>query len=219
MNAPFSIRVLYGGAAAPCAASWPRSFIDSDPSPRPYTARKGCPTRRNQAGVTLIELLIVTALIALVAGMAFPSAAAGVESLRLRSTAESMVSFLNSAIDRAQRRQQVIELWISPQENLLIARSPDLGYSRRLELPGSFRISAIQPALPPEQSQLNPPRRFLMYPGGTVPRIAVEIASANGRKRTVAVDPFTGQPAIVEPRVVQDAQSNSNVRRGVVELK
>jgi hypothetical protein len=132
--------------------------------------------------------LIVLTLIALVTGIAFPSAAAGVESLRLRSVSDTVVSFLNTAIDRASRRQQVIEVWISSKDNVLISRSPDLQFSRRLELPEGYRIQTILP-----HAEMNPdePRRFLLYPGGAVPRIGVEIANRSGAKRMVSVDPFT----------------------------
>jgi len=148
----------------------------------------GATSRRGNSGVTLIELLIVVTLIALVSGISYPSAAAGVESLRLRSVTDQVVSFLNTAIDRASRREQVIEVWIAPKDNVLIARSPDLQYSRRLDLPDGFRIMSILPAAEVSSDQ---PRRFLMYPGGTIPRIGVEIANRAGNKRMVRVDPFT----------------------------
>jgi hypothetical protein len=35
-------------------------------------------------------------------------------------------------------------------------------------------------------------RQFLIYPGGTVPAIGIEIATAAGHRRTVSVDPITG---------------------------
>jgi prepilin-type N-terminal cleavage/methylation domain-containing protein len=155
------------------------------------------PVLRTRRGVTLIELLIVTAIMGLLAGLAFPSAAAGIESLRLRSTADSVVNLLNTAIDRAERRQQVIEIWISAQDNVVIARTPDLGFARRLDMPGNFHITAITPVL---QTAPSEPRRFLLYPGGTVPRLGIEITSNGGRKRVVTVDPLTGMPHSGEPR-------------------
>ena len=148
-----------------------------------------------QRGITLIEMLIVMTLIALVAGLSFPSAAAGVESLRLRSVSDSVVSFLNTAMDRASRREQVIEVWIAPKDNVLIARSPDLAFSRRLEIPDTFHITSVQPAAEVAQGE---PRRFLLYPGAAAPRIGIEIANSNGRKRMISVDPFTGLPKAVE---------------------
>jgi len=130
----------------------------------------------------------VLTLVALVTGIAFPSAVAGVESLRLRSVSDRVVNFLNTAIDRAGRRQQVIEVWIAPKDNVLIARSPDLEFSRHLELPQGYRILAV---LPPAEVNPEEPRRFLMYPGGSIPRIGLEISNPSGNKRLVSVDPFT----------------------------
>jgi prepilin-type N-terminal cleavage/methylation domain-containing protein len=156
---------------------------------RPAKRAAGQSRRSRVRGVTLLELLIVVTLIALVAGISYPGMAASVETMRLRSTADSVAAFLNTAIDRAERRQQLIEIWISPRDNVLIARSPDLGFSRRLDLSAPFHITAVLPA-----AEVNPdePRRFLMYPGGTTPRIGVEIANENGKRRLVMVDPFTG---------------------------
>jgi prepilin-type N-terminal cleavage/methylation domain-containing protein len=151
------------------------------------TSKRRAP-RRRETGVTLIELLIVLTLIALVTGISYPSAAASVESLRLRSVSDTVVSFLNTAIDRAGRRQQVIEVWIAPKDNVLIARSPDLEFSRRLDLPDGYHILAV---LPPAEVNPDEPRRFLLYPGGTVPRIGIEFANRAGNKRLVSVDPFT----------------------------
>jgi len=141
--------------------------------------------------VTLIELLIVAALIALIAGLSYPSAVTGIESMRLRSAADTVTNFLSAAIDHAERREQVIEVWISPQDNVLIARSPDLAFQRRLEIPRMFHIASIQP--PAEVSE-GASRRFLMYPGGTVPHIGVELLSQSGRRRLISVDPLSGLP-------------------------
>jgi prepilin-type N-terminal cleavage/methylation domain-containing protein len=134
-----------------------------------------------QAGVTLLEMLIVVTLIALVAGISYPSVASGVESLRLRSASDAMVAFLNTALDRADRRQQAVEIRISPRENLLSARSADNGFARELRLPEN--VSIVNPA---------EPRRLLLYPGGAVPAIQIEVATQGGRRRRVSVDPMTG---------------------------
>jgi prepilin-type N-terminal cleavage/methylation domain-containing protein len=144
-------------------------------------------------GVTLIELLIVMTIVALLAGLAYPSAVAGLDSLRLRSAASQMASFLNAAMDRAERRQQAVELRISPAEDALGARSADSSFAAVMSLPDSIAIAAIEPAMINAEGQ-NQPRRFLLYPGGTLPRIAIELVTREGRKRRVTVDPVTGLP-------------------------
>jgi prepilin-type N-terminal cleavage/methylation domain-containing protein len=148
---------------------------------------------RTTRGVTLLELLIVMTLIALVVGLSYPSAAAGVDSLRIRSAADRVVSFLNTALDRAERRQQVVEIRISVGENAISARTADLGFERTMEIPDPIHIVAVEPPLP-DGAGPDTQRRFLIYPGGTAPRIAIELASKDGRRRKVIVDPVTGTP-------------------------
>lgn len=169
----------------------PTSSVGAISSLRPPTRRQSGSKRRRR-GVTLIELLIVMTLIALVVGVSYPSAAAGIEALHLRSVADSVTGLLNTSVDRAARRQQVIEIWISPKDNLVIARSPDLAFSRKLEIPEPLKITAV---LPPALVSPDEPRRFLLYPGGAAPGIGVEISDRAGRKRLVSMDPFRGLPA------------------------
>ena len=134
--------------------------------------------------MTLLEALIVVSLVALIAGLSFPSVSSGLDTLRLRSASDSIVSFLNIALDQADRRQQAVEVIVSPRENVLLSRTADLGFSRRLEMPAQIRIVG----------DAEEPRRFLLYPGGSIPRIGVEIATAQGRRRMVSVDPVSGSP-------------------------
>jgi prepilin-type N-terminal cleavage/methylation domain-containing protein len=147
----------------------------------------------NQHGVTLIEALIVVALIAMIAAVSFPAVSAGLDTLRLRSTSDAMVSFLNIALDHASRRQQAVEVIISPRENLLLSRTADLGFSRTMEIPAQVRIISVQPALP-AMLDSGEPRHFLVYPGGSIPGIRIEISTLQGRKRLVSVDALTGSP-------------------------
>lgn len=144
-----------------------------------------------QKGVTLIEMMVVVLLMALLAGLSYPSVAAGVDSLRLRSASDAIIAFLNTALDRADRRQQAVEITISPRESVLTARSADLGFVRRLDLPDAVHIASVRPAaeIGPDES-----RRFLVYPGGTVPRIGIELVNNSGRRRMVSIDPVTGVP-------------------------
>ncbi len=146
--------------------------------------------RRPDAGVTLLELLIVVGLIALITGLSYPSVNAGLGSLRMRQATDEVGSFLTVALDRADRKQQVLEIQIVPQQNLLTARSSDGRFTRRLQLPEPARILAVTPPVP--GGPPNQPRRFLVYPGGATPAIGVELADDAGRRRLVYIDPFTG---------------------------
>jgi prepilin-type N-terminal cleavage/methylation domain-containing protein len=143
-------------------------------------------------GITLVEMLIVVTIIGLIAGISFPAVSSGLDSLRLRSASDSLVSFLNAALNRAERRQEVAEIAISTQDNALHLTTPTL--SRELDMPPGVTIRAVWPKLP--DGETNEPRRFLLFPGGNVPRIGIEIANRKGVRRLVRVDPMTGVPAV-----------------------
>jgi prepilin-type N-terminal cleavage/methylation domain-containing protein len=134
-------------------------------------------------GVTLIEMLIVVAIVGLIAGISFPAVSSGIESLRLNSASDSLVSFLNGALNRAERRQQVVEIAVSTKDNAVYLTSMDL--AKKLEMPVGVTIEGTLG-----------PARFLLLPGATVPRVGIQIANRKGVKRIVRVDPITGVPQV-----------------------
>jgi len=148
---------------------------------------------KHNRGVTLVEMLIVVAIIGLIAGISFPAASSGIDSLRLASASDSLVSFLNGALNRAERRQQVVEIVISPKENAVYARSIEPGFARTLAMPSGVTILSVLPKMPAEPEG---PRGFLLLPGSTVPRIGIEIQNRKGARRMVRVNPMTGAPEI-----------------------
>ena len=154
---------------------------------------------KTQRGVTLLEMMVVVSLIAILAGISYPSVAAGLETLRINSAAESIVSFLDGALTRADRRQLMTELIIIPAESRLMVRSPEPGFIRELHLPEGVTITRIMP----EQMGLpeGSPRTFFVYPGGSVPRIGIELVNLRGTKRFLRVDPITGVPFIEKAQV------------------
>jgi hypothetical protein len=133
-------------------------------------------------------------LIALIAGISFPSVSSGIDSLRLRSAGDQIVSFLNTSLDRAGRRQQAVEILVSPEENTFIARSSDLGFTRRLDVPEPVRILSVNTRVDVPNLNPNGERRFLLYPGSAAPRLVIEIGIPQGRRRTITMDPLTGFP-------------------------
>lgn len=150
----------------------------------------------SRAGVTLMELLIVVALISLLVGVSFPTVSAGIDTLRLAGAADSIAAFLNGALNRAERRQEVVEVSIWRQENRLLLRSTTPGFQRELTMPEGIEIAAVLPELPDQMAGEAGPRRFLLLPGSTAPRVGIVLASARGARRTVRIDPITGTPQI-----------------------
>ncbi|PWU00296.1 MAG: hypothetical protein C5B51_25550 [Terriglobia bacterium] len=144
------------------------------------------------AGITLIEMMVVVAIIALLAGISFPAISAGIDSVRLRSATDSLSGFLNAAATRAERREEPVELIISARDNTLSAFSTEPGYSRELKMPDGVIIEGVLP----KQEEEEGPRRVLLMPGGGVPGIGIQVANRHGSRRVVRLDPMTGFPRI-----------------------
>jgi hypothetical protein len=146
-------------------------------------------------------MVIVVAIVGLIAGITYPSIANGLESVRLASAADTVASFLNAAVNRVERRQEVIELLISFKDNSITVHSTEAGFERKAELPDGITIAAVLPPLP--EPDTGAPRQFILMPGGTAPRVGIEIRNRKGTRRIVRVDPMTGVPRIEIPAEVQ----------------
>jgi type II secretory pathway pseudopilin PulG len=143
--------------------------------------------------VTLIEMLIVVALISLFAGLMFPSVTSGIDSLRIQQASDAISGFINTGLNRAERKQTPVEITVNQSDNVMLMYSTEAGFSKRLEMPDGVRIVTI---LPEEPANPNAFRRFLLYPGGSPPRFGVMIENRRGARRIVRVDPITGVPQV-----------------------
>jgi hypothetical protein len=143
-----------------------------------------------------MEMMVVLAIVTLIVGVSAPSTIAGLENIRLAAGARSVAAFMNVAANRAERRQQAIELSISVKENSMTMRSPDAAFMKTLNLPPGIALQAVWPALP---ELTDVPRRFLIQPGGVPPRIGIEIANRRGARRIVRLNPITGVTEIEQP--------------------
>jgi type II secretory pathway pseudopilin PulG len=151
-----------------------------------------------------MEMLVVMALVALLAALTFPSFTTGMDSLRLRSAASSVISIFNLAITRADRLQEAVDVTVSPARHLVEARTIATGIVRRAELPKEISIAHVYPEeglLVVTEEGLPPDRHFIVYPNGAVPRITLDLANEHGTHRYILLDPITG---VARERVVTD---------------
>jgi prepilin-type N-terminal cleavage/methylation domain-containing protein len=154
--------------------------------------------RARCAGITLIELLVVVALISLMVGISYPAITSGIDSLRLNAATNGLVSFINAGLSRAQRRQEVVEITVLKADNALEMHSSEPGFARKLQLPDGIAITQVLPLLPENPEG---PRNFLLFPGGTVPPLGVQLVNRRNVERVVRVDPMTGVPRIEIPQL------------------
>ena len=139
--------------------------------------------------------MVVMTIIAIMAGAVYPSVASSLDGIRLTTSADDVVAFLNGAVERANRRQVAVEVSIDPSTGTLSAHSTEAGFERHHELPSSIFIKAILPE-PVGGVPDGRPRQFYIYPGGTVPRVGVLLANRTGAQRLIRIDPITGAPQI-----------------------
>jgi len=141
-------------------------------------------------------MLVVCSIIGVIVAISFPSFSAGLDSVRMSSATGMVSSFLNSAVNRAERRQQAVELIVSPKDNLLAMYTSEPGFERKLQMPAGISIQAV-PAIgdePPDS-----PRQLMLMPGATAPGIGILLANQHGSRRIVRLDPMTGFPRVESP--------------------
>ena len=138
-------------------------------------------------------MLVVMAIIGLIAAISGPSVAAGIDSVRMASATSSVSTFLNSAVTRAERRQQPVELVISPKQRRLSLYSNEPGFERQLDLPDGIDLEAV---LPPTNDDPEAARSVIVIPGDPAPAIGVQLANGHGTRRIVRLDPMTGFPRV-----------------------
>ena len=143
--------------------------------------------------------MVVVIIIAIMAGAVYPGVATSLDGIRLTSSADDVVSFLNGAVERANRRQVAVELSIDAAARTLVLHSTEASFERHLDLPANVLIKAILPELDGGNGDPRV-RRFYIYPGGTVPRVGVLLGNRTGAQRLVRIDPITGAPRIERSR-------------------
>lgn len=146
----------------------------------------GNKTAGNRRGVTLLEMLIVVAIIAAIVSVSFPALTAGLAGVRLTSASGSVASFMTSALNNVERHEQAEALVVSPKDNSLLVFTAASGDkpARKLEMPAGVTIEGEEP------------RRFLLFPGGACPRINVVLRSEKGARKSIQIDPVTAVPNI-----------------------
>jgi prepilin-type N-terminal cleavage/methylation domain-containing protein len=180
-------------------------FLSQETLPKGSSPARVNASSAARRGVTLVEMLIVVSIIGLIVAVSFPAFSAGIDSVRMSSATGMVSSFLNSAVNRAERRQQAVELIVTPKENLMTMYTNEPGFERKLRMPDGVSIQAVLPAIDDEAP--DSPRQLMLLPGATAPGIGILLANQHGSRRIVRLDPMTGFPRI------ESLDSDSKVAR------
>lgn len=158
-----------------------------------------------------MEMLVVVVLVSLLIGIAVPSFQAGLPSIRLRSASSSVAQLLNAARIQVERDQRPVVLRVVPERGHLSFQTVGrLGrrapIAQELEMPADVSIRGIFPSFPGRERAT---REFVLFPGGSVPPMAIALVNQRGAERWVSLDPVTYVPviAVTAPTVALSAEA------------
>jgi general secretion pathway protein H len=132
-------------------------------------------------GFTLIELVVTLFILSVAATVVAPSVVTGVESLRARTEAAGIATFLRGAREQAATHNRAYEVQVKSDEGIIELHAGDrVPATRRLAT--GVRVTADPPAA----------RTITFLPQGLSSggRLRVEMA---GRGYLITVDPLTGR--------------------------
>lgn len=158
---------------------------------RPLRAQRGItgqPGISGQSGITLIELMVAMAIVALMLGIAFPSMTAGLDSIVLRTDTDRAGIFFSQARLNADRLQQPVQLTSDPEKGQLTAVSIDGSWEDTLAFNDRVRVAF------PAQKQ-----SVILHPSTPAPRYRLLLESERGARAGLSINIFTGTPEQWKP--------------------
>jgi prepilin-type N-terminal cleavage/methylation domain-containing protein len=145
---------------------------------------------QGEAGMTLLELVIVIALLALMAGIVAPRTARWIDNWRLRSAAEHIAQTIRYARVRAlyERRYYLVE--IRPVQHQVRVGEPVSGFVRQWALPSDVQVAEEDNPVP------SPVLRLILPPSGAVEEKTLWLLNHQGRKVKLHVDFLLGTSGV-----------------------
>jgi hypothetical protein len=143
-------------------------------------------------------MLIVLAIIGVMSSIVWPAASNALDSIRLRSAADSVASLIARAAIHVERKQQPVELIIDPEAGRLSVAGAGASDNASLTLDEGVTIAGVEPRLLQEPGAEEQPelRRFVLMPGAGWPALKIQLESTRHARRVVSLDPITGSPSV-----------------------
>jgi prepilin-type N-terminal cleavage/methylation domain-containing protein len=142
-----------------------------------------------EAGVTLLELVIVLAIISLAVSLVAPRFGNWSDEWTLRSAADRVAQTVRYARTRALFEQSYYVVEIAPAKHLVRVFNPDSGYLREFVLPRGVTVDDGERYPPPVI-------RLLLPPSGVVEERNLWLTDRRGSKFRVHVNFMLGAPAV-----------------------
>jgi general secretion pathway protein H len=143
------------------------------------------------AGLTLVELVVVLAVLAAIVGLALPSVRRGSEGLRLRAEAGRVAAALREARHRAVSQRRPTRILLAEDRHALLlgwAGDEEAGALRRVELAQAVRLEALAGG-----------RALTFSPRGHTRDARWAVEGPGGRRLLIDVHGVTGRVTVAVP--------------------
>lgn len=147
-----------------------------------------------QAGTTLIETLVVIAIMSVILTIVAPSVRAGMAEFRLRQAVRTLGSAVSDARGKAVHLRRAVTLSVRVNPSRLLVDDAPERPGREYALPDSVVASFLGPDDADEQANQSAgvgERQLVFFPDGAVPQLHVRL-SVNQRAVELTTDPLTG---------------------------
>ena len=143
----------------------------------------------NTRGFSLLELLVVLALLGLVSVIVVPSIERGIRDREVRQSALALAALARELRSRAIYDGTLQDLVLNPSENSIQASA-----GKRILLSDEAKISAIDGGEPMGQGS----RRFFFFPNGSTVGGEIGISGREGLAYTVRLQSLSGRVEVVK---------------------
>jgi general secretion pathway protein H len=137
-------------------------------------------------GYSLMELVVVLAILAVAAGVVAPAVGRTAEDVKVRAELAGLAAFLRAAREQAVTRRETLEVTLDPEARVLLLRRPGRESEARVQ-----PSRAVSPLLRVEADPAMPRVTFLPHGMSSGARLTVE--APGPRAYVIAVDALTGR--------------------------
>lgn len=142
------------------------------------------------AGVTLLELIVVLIIMSLMVGLVLPRAGNWMDSWKLRSAAERIAQTIRDARTRAIYEQRYYVVELEPLASRVRMIDLESGLVREYELPAGIRVN------PGDGAPSSDAFRMVISPSGGAEQRTLRLLNRQGREIDVHIDFLLGTPGI-----------------------
>ena len=143
-------------------------------------------------GFSLMELVVVLAILAITAAVVAPGVARTVDGVRARAEVGAVAAFLRSAREQAVSGQQAVEVRVDNESHTLVMRRAGQAGEAAAQAPRAFSPLLRIAADPP-------PPRVIFLPHGMSTGARFAIAAPGPRAYVITVDALTGRVSTSRP--------------------